>query len=147
MFLYPVLKGVFIYVTGKSDETGQKKKQKLDSLTKEKRAINSSSRIFITIIPYFGAYYYADFRHFWLALGVLYLLTAVVTLIAALGSQLLKQKDPETYEKVAKQSKRDLQHVTFWPRWQVHALCLFNVSVLVLWIYSWRYLYGGPAAP
>jgi len=142
MFLYPALKGLYFYAVGKSDEVRQKKKEKLDSLTKEKRIINSSLRLFVTVIPYFGAYYYADYRYVWLSLGILYLFTAVITLVAALGSQSLKQNDPETYEKVTKQSKEDLKNVNFWPKWQVHAYCMFNISVLVLWLYSWRYLFA-----
>ena len=141
MFLYPILKGLYFYAFGKSDEVWQKRKDKLDSLTKEKRIIYSSSRSLITVIPYSGAYYYADYRYIWLSLGIIYLLTAVITLVAALGVQSLKQKAPETYERAAQQSKEELKNVNFWPKWQVHAYCMFNISVLVLWLYSWRYLF------
>ncbi len=134
--------GLYFYATGKSEEVRRKKKVKLDALTKEKRIINSSSRMLLLIIPYFGAYFYADFRYVWLTLGILYLITTIVTLLAALGSQSLKHKDPEAYEKMALKSKEELKDVDFWPKWQVHALCAFNVSVLALWLYSWRYLFA-----
>jgi len=142
MFLYPSLKGLFFYIIGKSDEVRRKRKEKLDALSKEKRIINSSSRLFIIVIPYFGAYFYADFKYVWLILGLIYVFTAIITLAAALGSQSLKQNDPELYKKTEKQSKKDLKDVDFWPKWQVHALCIFNVSILLLWLYSWRYLFA-----
>lgn len=142
MFLYPSLKGLFIYVIGKSEETRKRRKEKIDALPKEKRIINSSSRIFIIVIPYFGAFFYADFKYVWLLLGLIYVFTAIVTLAAALGSESLKHKDPELYKKAEKQSKEELKDVDFWPKWQVHALCLFNVSILILWLYSWRYLFA-----
>jgi len=141
MFLYPVLKGLYLFATGKSEEVRQKRARKLESLTKEKRAITSSLRIFITVIPYFGAYYYADFRTVWLILGTLHLLTASLVLIAALASRSLRQEEPEKYNEVIQESRKNLKAVTFWPKWQVHALCIFNVSVLALWLYSWRYLF------
>ena len=142
MFLYPSLKGLLFYLIGKSDEVRKKRKEKLDALTTEKRIINSSSRLFIVVIPYFGAFYYADFKYVWLSLGVIYVFTAIITLVAALGSQSLKNKDPELYKKTEKKSKEELKDVDFWPKWQVHALCFFNVSILILWLYSWRYLFA-----
>ncbi len=142
MFLYPVLKGIYFYFTGQSEEVRQKIKIRRDALTKEKRLINSSLRIFLSVIPYFGAYYFADFKYFWLVLGMLYLLVATINLVAALGSLSLRENNPEMYVEVKQKSKEDLKNVNFWPKWQVHALCAFNITVLALWFYSWRYLFA-----
>ena len=141
LFLYPILKWLYLYFVGKSDEARLKKKAYLDSLTREKRVIYSSSQSFIAVIPCFAAYLYADYRYLWLTLGIMYLLAGGAALIAALSSQYLKKYEPEIYEKAAQQSEQDLKHVNFWPKWQVHALCVFNVSILVFWFYSWRHLF------
>jgi len=141
MFLYPTLKGIFYYAIGKSEEIRKNRKDKLNALSKEKRIIHSSTRLFIVVIPYFGAFFYADFKYLWLLLGIIYLFTAIITLAAAVGSQSLKQTDPDLYKKAENQSKKDLKDVDFWPKWQVHALCAFNVLIFILWLYSWRYLF------
>ena len=142
MFLYPTTKGLFYYVIGKSDEVRNKRKALLDSLLIEKRLIKISLRQFIVIIPYFGAYYYAEYKYLWLTLGILYLISTVITLIAAKGSQALMENSPNEYKKMRNKGKKQFKNVNFWPRWQVHALCIFNVSIFVLWFYSWRNIFA-----
>ena len=142
MFLYPTTKGLFYYLIGKSEEVRNKRKALLDSLPIEKRLIKISLREFILVIPYFGAYYYAEYKYLWLTLGILYLVSTIITLMAALGSQALKENSPDEYEKARKEGKNQFKNVNFWPRWQVHALCVFKVFVFVLWFYSWRYIFA-----
>ena len=142
LFLYPVLKGLYIYLSGKTEYIRKKYKEKRDALTKEKWLINSSLKKIIYVTPYFGAYYYADFKYIWLTLGIIFIFTIFITLTTALISQSFRNEKPNEYNKVMKESGTSLKNVNFWPKWQVHALCVFNVSVLILWLYSWRHLYA-----
>ena len=142
IFLYPALKSILIYLSGKTEYIRQKNKEKSDALTKEKRLINSSIRSLVLVTPYFGAYYYAEFKYIWLILGIILLLTSLITLTTALISQSFRKEKPNEYNDAMKESRASLRNVNFWPKWQVHALCVFNVSVLILWLYSWRYLYA-----
>ncbi len=142
MFLYPTTKGLFYYLIGKNEDVRNKRKALLDSLPLEKRLIKISLRQFIVIIPYFGAYYYAEYKYLWLTLGILYFVSTIGTLIAAMGSQALRKNSPDEYKKARNEGKKQFKNVIFWPRWQVHALCLFNVSVFALWFYSWRYIFA-----
>ena len=86
LFLYPALKSILIYLSGKTEYIKQKNKETNDALTKEKRLINSSLRSLILVTPYFGAYFYAEFKYIWLILGMIFLLTSLITLITALIS-------------------------------------------------------------
>ena len=108
--------------------------------TPVQNTFTGSSVLILASIPYTAAYFYADLKLFWLALGSIYLLIGILMLTMGVLAYMASKhysKEIEEYEKIARATSRT---VNYWPRWQEKTLCIFQYIVLALWLYSWRHL-------
>jgi len=95
----------------------------------------------VSSIPYIGAYFYADFKYMWIVIGMSYLILGFITFVmGSLAFMGAKQKEMVGHQKVVKEKSKNID---FWPKWQIKALCGYQVLILLLWLYSWRNLING----
>ena len=66
-------------------------------------------------------------------------LTGYTLMMGALAARWSKREEMVAHQKIASEKHNDIE---FWPKWQVKALCGYQVLILLLWLYSWRHLIG-----
>lgn len=138
----PLMINIIIFVSGRSDEVWNRKRQRRKLRSAEMNALLGGIKLLLVSLPFFAAFYYADLAWLWLGLAVVCAVCGFVLLI--MGSVVLyaRKSGLKEIEQAQAQARKTYAKVNFWPKWQVHALCAINLTVLILWIYAWRYLFA-----
>ncbi len=138
--LFPWVKTLLYYALRKNEKAHQEKQLKKQKRTPLKNMIIGSGVLIFGSIPYIGAYFYADLKTLWVVLGSMYLLTGIIMLIMGVFTYLAAKHYSEEIKDYESKTKNKTKKVNFWPKWQRKILCIFQYSVLALWLYSWRHL-------
>lgn len=132
LFFFPWIKGLWGFA--RNNKEAENKKQK----TREKNTMTAGLTMVVSSIPFIGAYFYADLKYIWIVIGMFYLILGVITFIMGnLAVGLSKRQEMAGHQEAVKEKCKDID---FWPKWQVKALCGYQVLIFLLWLYSWRNL-------
>ncbi len=138
--LFPWMKSLLYYALRKSEKARQEKQLKKQKRTPLKNMLIGSGALIFGSIPYIGAYFYADLKTLWVSLGAIYFLTGIIMLVMGALAYLAAKHYSEEIKDYESKTKNITKDVNYWPKWQEKTLCLFQYSVLALWLYSWRHL-------
>ena len=138
--LLPWMKSLLYYSIRKIKGSNEGIQLNIQKRTPLKNMLIGSGVLVFGSIPYFGAYYYADFKTLWFSLGSIYLIIGLIMLIMGVLTHFAEKHYSEEIEEYKGKSNANNKSNNFWPAWQTKTLCLFQYIVLALWFYSWRHL-------
>lgn len=138
---FPIVKYLLDRLSGYAEQANTNKQLHRQKRSAIKNSIFDSLRLGIYSLPFIVAGFYADLKLVWTILGSIYLITAIFILTMTTLAHLARKQYPQLAQQVDQYPRASGKKQQSWPKWQSNVLCLFNYSVLVIWIYGWRHLF------
>ena len=141
MYLIPTVIGIAYKIKYSDDEILTKRKEKITKKGKEKYLFQMSMLYIIFLIPYFGAFYYADLKYIWLLLAIIYSTLAIFSITASAYCWYQKAYNNEEYTKTMNKIHNDNnKNQYYWSKFRARFNCVIKIFAILLWVYSWRHL-------
>ncbi len=142
IFLWPLspwARSALNFILRRSEKSHNERLLKRKARTALQNSFIDSTKLLAGSAPYIGAYFYADLKLIWLTLGIVYIFSGLLIFtmgILVFFTKKYHRKEIEQHKLVEAKSRKE----NHWPKWQVKLLCLFQYTVLMLWLYSWRHI-------
>lgn len=138
---YPIVKYLFDRLSGRAEQANIIRQQKRQNRSAIKNSIFDSLLLGFYSLAFIVAGFYADLKLVWTLLGSIYLITAIFILTMTTLAHLARKHYPQLAQQADQPPGASAKKQQSWPKWHSNVLCLFNYSVLVVWIYAWRHLF------
>lgn len=144
MYLFPTIIGIIYAIRYTSDEILSKRKEKMQKKGNERYLFEKSLFFILFVIPYYGAYIYADLKYIWLILAIIYTLLAIFSIIATGYCWYQKTYNTEEYASTINKlnKQRDNNNENIYPKLRARISCGIKITSIILWLFSWRHIFA-----